>query len=302
MQMAVRRLSVIVVTTVLLVYSLLADPLSVLTSVKVLPSNLSNGVPPSGFIYLVQAENSAAAFYWTNLTRALGRHCIVLCWKERCDDHRSPVTHVLFGPNISLTVGRNRLFEAAVALPTKFLYYSVMDEDAKLYCADHYNVADPAGCLVLYEQLLLTYRPPVGHPSFTTNGLGYVSSPCPAERSLHFDGLFNSIHIDAMPVLLPLDTVYDASSWWVSHAMFILRCLCFKGYVLRFNWIVAANPLHRDYPKGESLEWSRRYMIQTSYVFPLEIKWELVNMKIAEYDMFPNTPPQLPYPGEFAHY
>jgi hypothetical protein len=255
---------------------------------------------PQGFIYLVQAENSRKAYYWAALTASLSRQLVLLCWAERCDDYRSPLATVVFSPSTSWSVGRNKLFEVALQLPQQFLYYTILDEDATLSCVEHFSIHDPGECLLLYEQFLLTYRPPVGHPSFVMNGLGYVSSPSVAERSLHFDGLLNSIHIDAVPWLYPLDLTYEDTSWWVSQGIVILRALCFKGYVLRHNWVVANNAEHRPYPRSHyesPMETARRHVLNNSYMLPVDVKSELAILGINSYDVYPGSPPRLPYPG-----
>jgi hypothetical protein len=113
--------------------------------------------------------------------------------------------------------------------------------------------------------------------------------------------MFNSFHVDALPWLYPLDHTYDLSSWWVSQAIAVLRALCFRGYVLRHNWVVADNRFHRDYPRSKTeapMETARRHILNTSYVLPVEIKSEVAIMDVNAYNLYPGSPPRLPYPGK----
>ena len=68
----------------------------------------------------------------------------------------------------------------------------------------------------------------------------------------HIDAMFNTIHRDAIPFVLPYCARYDARSWWTSQAIFVYRSLCLFGHVLQFDGVHVVRQTHRNYPRTGS--------------------------------------------------
>jgi len=102
-------------------------------------------------------------------------------------------------------------------------------------------------CFLLFDSFLLSISPAIG----TITG---ASGPTPYPGLLtqivyHIDAMFNAIHHDALPFLLPYCPRYDGRSWWTSQAIFVYRSLCLYGHVISFDGIHIVQQNHRLYPR-----------------------------------------------------
>ena len=88
----------------------------------------------------------------------------------------------------------------------------------------------------LYEQELSRYLPSVGAPWLDD----MAWSPVPfagedATSTVFIDAAANSFHRDAIPILLPYATDFDAESWWTSQHVLFYRMYCVYGSVIQIN-------------------------------------------------------------------
>ena len=102
-------------------------------------------------------------------------------------------------------------------------------------------------CFILMDTFLLSVSPAIG----TINGMMIPAlvNGLLTQIVYHVDAMFNAIHRDALPFVLPYCTRYDARNWWTSQAIFVYRSLCLYGHAIQFNAVSIARQKHRNYPR-----------------------------------------------------
>ena len=102
-------------------------------------------------------------------------------------------------------------------------------------------------CFILMDTFLLTVSPAIG----SINGMGIPTlvDGLLTQIVYHVDAMFNAIHRDALPFVLPYCARYDARSWWTSQAIFVYRSLCLYGHAIQFNAVSITRQKHRNYPR-----------------------------------------------------
>jgi hypothetical protein len=136
-------------------------------------------------------------------------------------------------------------------------------------------------CFLLFDAFLLSISPAI---STITGASGPIAYPGLLTQIVyHIDAMFNAIHHDALPFLLPYCPRYDSRSWWTSQAIFVYRSLCLYGHTIAFDGIHIIQQSHRLYPRignpwamdddmnlfPNYLRRLRDYMKQSTFVSPL---------------------------------
>lgn len=136
-------------------------------------------------------------------------------------------------------------------------------------------------CFLLFDAFLLSISPAIATVRGAGGALAYPGTL--AQIVYHIDAMFNAIHHDALPFLLPYCPRYDHRSWWTSQAIFVYRSMCLYGHSLFFDGLHIMKQTHRSYPRNGS-PWTmdddmnlvphhllhlRDYMKQSSFVSPL---------------------------------
>ncbi len=136
-------------------------------------------------------------------------------------------------------------------------------------------------CFLLFDAFLLSISPAIATITGASGPIAY--SGLLTQIVYHIDAMFNAIHHDALPFLLPYCPRYDARSWWTSQAIFIYRSLCLYGHAISFDGIHIIQQNHRLYPRmgnpwtmdndmnlvPDYLRRLRDYMKQSRFVSPL---------------------------------
>jgi hypothetical protein len=102
-------------------------------------------------------------------------------------------------------------------------------------------------CFLLFDAFLFSVSPAIGTVTGTSGPMAYPGLL--SQIVYHIDAMFNAIHRDALPFLLPYCPRYDGRSWWTSQAIFVYRSLCLYGHVLSFDGIHITQQNHRSYPR-----------------------------------------------------
>lgn len=220
------------------------------------------------FIYLTQTEQCLPPNLAPSSEIGDPETCncdvIVLSFRTKCQERKSPHITYLFGPDTGWGTGRNALYLAAKKKRSpKYHYYIFMDEDVVL----GFNSFAPPEMKRLppfrvFEKWLLEYEPVVGvvdyklhHGADWTNKrrreiCNKTDSPL-VIPTVWFDGLFNAYHYKAIEHLFPYRTQYEKICWWlVNRHMFTAVELKFRGQALMLVPVIASNPTHRSYPKS----------------------------------------------------
>lgn len=182
---------------------------------------------------------------------------------------------------LTWTTSRNKMYDTALEEEIKqgwrWAYFNFGDGDVHVTCpmfprlisqtpqlSDEENVfahrfysfykitpaVDEAACYLIFDAFLLTVSPAI---SFFSGHFGPMTVPgYLTEVAYHIDAMFNAIHRDAAPFVLPYCPKYDAKNWWTSQAIFVYRSLCVFGHILRFDAIQIGQQTHRNYPRDGS--------------------------------------------------
>ena len=141
--------------------------------------------------------------------------------------------------------------------------------------------AEEQKCFLLFDAFLLSISPAIATVRGAGGALAYPGTL--AQIVYHIDAMFNAIHHDALPFLLPYCPRYDKRSWWTSQAIFVYRSLCLYGHSLFFDGLHITTQSHRSYPRNGN-PWTmdndmnlvphhllqlQNYMKQSSFVSPL---------------------------------
>ncbi|CAF1529382.1 unnamed protein product [Adineta steineri] len=184
---------------------------------------------------------------------------------------------------LTWTTARNKLYEVALDEERnqnwRWSYYTFADGDVHVACplaeqlltnktivdygnneeyllAPHFysfinltqNLTGEDKCFLLHDAFLFSISPAV---ATITGSNGPMAFPGLLTQVLyHIDAMFNAIHRDALPFLLPYCPRYDAQSWWTSQAIFVYRSLCLYGHVIGFDGIHLVTRKHRAYPRA----------------------------------------------------
>ncbi len=196
------------------------------------------------FVYLVQAAENLP---YENL-QCDSSEVILLTWKKPSD-----YPGAVFYPDSTWNEGRNRLLEEAklraAQNKTDYLYYIFMDEDCQVEedkeLAASLNIKLTGNPFRTFEQCLLKWQPAVGYTRYdwqhyipdTEVNLGY-----------NFDANFNAFHREALDVLLPYYTGFDAESWLYSQLLIChLSAMFYNSHRLQFNILKTENLNRQGY-------------------------------------------------------
>ena len=223
------------------------------------------------FLYLTQTESCIGEDLLSqeNLgnSTVCNCHLLVLSYKQECKTHHPHIEYIL-GLGTTWSSGRNQLYKRAMLRGVNYLFYIFMDDDVELV----YNNLAPRQMhsqhpMRAFEEFLLTVEPAVGTPSNTFHHHAeYViekrrdichkrseNDLLPAYLStVHFDGIFNAIHREAIQYLLPYPVKYDNTSWWHSQRQLFTGVeVIFRGQALMYLPVTVQNLKHRPYLLGE---------------------------------------------------
>ena len=236
------------------------------------------------FIYLLQTEQCIPEKLKRNESFGNPDECmcdvIVFSYKEKClDSAPSHMEYIYSKTATSLNEGRNTLYKVARSRNINYLYYILLDDDVKLSYNEKY--APPEMKLIpplrSFEHFLFSHEPAVGvlnyrdHHTSDDTIQSYQricsphiksSEPLPPNRTVigdrmplyltvvHFDAMFNAIHRDAVPTLLPYSTSYDWIDWTISQRVLIVQVeFMFRGHAVMFTPVNLPNKVHRSYPR-----------------------------------------------------
>ena len=249
--------------------------------------NLLPNISSHNFMYMIQTESCLADHLL--LPGLFGVGCksdvLVLTWKESCSSQLSGrFEHVKYihKENSSWSEGRNILYHFAKRIPKNYLYYIFMDDDLTF---DFTNSAFSARYrslgihwpLQAFEDFLLKHEPAIGLPIYCRCRRDNKNCCDPAKylnplpdylpATIYFDAAFTAFHKNAVDLLLPYRTDYEAQSWWQSQKFLILAAdLMFRGQVLRFTPFQVFNRVHRKYPRADWDNWDHLYNILKSEI------------------------------------
>ncbi|XP_068759689.1 uncharacterized protein [Montipora capricornis] len=217
------------------------------------------------FIYLTQTEKCIPLRLLESIGINDTCNCdvLVLSYQAECTELSSVNVAYLFERSSTWSSGRNALYFAAVNRTSGYHYYIFLDDDVNVI----FNKFTPPDLkkklpLQSFQQWLLHYEPVVGvldylfhHGAVWTFERRKALCGIRNDTSLSlpvvwFDAAFNAFHYKAIADILPYDTQYDDTSWWLSQVVVItLVELKFRGQALLYVPATAKNPKHRPYPR-----------------------------------------------------
>ena len=242
-------------------------------STKLSPEQTFSKSNNVSLLYLVQTASCLSDYllHQGNLGDSSVCDVLVFSYRKLCRRNRQPhVAYITVGHRTSWSVGRNILYDYVRKIRKRYLYYNFLDEDVKFAYTDQGMLKTPPSeaeisatpPLRMYEQLLMRHRPAVARPLYSLDTSthphpndfnaccrGHIRVPL-VDRipASHFDASFVSIHYNALRHLLPYELRYEKQSYWVSQQYFEVKSyLMFRGQVVKFSKIIAANPRH-DFP------------------------------------------------------
>eukprot|EP00927_Polykrikos_kofoidii_P002305 TRINITY_DN10889_c0_g2_i1.p1 TRINITY_DN10889_c0_g2~~TRINITY_DN10889_c0_g2_i1.p1 ORF type:complete len:506 (-),score=68.54 TRINITY_DN10889_c0_g2_i1:167-1684(-) len=190
-----------------------------------------------GVAYMIQGEEDSAAKELAMWGKS--SDVFVLTFRTRRSD-------ALFFPNSRLGEGRNVLLAAAASEELRrgfrYTYYTFLDADTE--------VAPPWPVAVeQFESFLREWEPAVGLPAYESFPL--QNSVAVSTDVFNFDHIFLAIHTEAASALLPYDTRFDQSCWWVSQWITTKLALAFfRNHVLLLTSVIVRNPTHSTYNRN----------------------------------------------------
>ncbi len=196
------------------------------------------------FVYLIQAAENMP---YPELPDT-GNDIILLTWKTP-----SQVPGALFLPGSSWNEGRNALLAEArkrvEASGADYLYYIFLDEDVQIKedteLAEHLGVPLTGNPFRTFENWLLDWEPAVGYTRYSWQ---YTEADALANLGHNFDALMNAFHREALPLLLPYYTGFDAESWLYSQLIVAHLCtLFYPEHRLQCNLVLTKNKTRRSY-------------------------------------------------------
>ncbi|XP_068713916.1 uncharacterized protein [Montipora foliosa] len=217
------------------------------------------------FIYLTQTEKCIPLRLLESIGINDTCNCdvLVLSYQAECTELSSVNVAYLFERSSTWSSGRNALYFAAVNRTSGYHYYIFLDDDVNVIF-NNFTPPDLKKKLPLqsFQQWLLHYEPVVGvldylfhHGAVWTFERRKALCGIRNDTSLSlpvvwFDAAFNAFHYKAIADILPYDTQYDDTSWWLSQVVVItLVELKFRGQALLYVPATAKNPKHRQYPR-----------------------------------------------------
>ena len=214
--------------------------------------------PTCQILYLTQTEKCLSEYLKSPKVIGNATVCqcdvLVLSFKEECKDTSLPHVKYIFHSSTTWTTGRNRLYDAAKASDTFYLYYIFMDSDIKFRTAD--KTLSNKNLWRVFDDALRTIQPPVVtiDPIIKFNNISLKD--CKPEyvtkfaQVFWFDGMFNAFHYQAIDHILPYSTRFDNISWFYSQMYVIIKSdLKFHGHVVGDSRILAQNTEHHPYPR-----------------------------------------------------
>ncbi len=216
-------------------------------------------------LYLIQTKAGLPAIY--DCLR--GRDFVLLSFAEKTQDT------TLYYPDSTWTSGRNRLREYALNLPKHYKYYAFLDDDIVFEnCSQEEGFGQFEKQLMDGDFAVLTPNH-WGYNSRTSNIEGIPESvnrkalfnPRFEYQTVDwFDAAFNAFRRDVFTDnnIFPYVEDFDASSWWISQFVFILKSnLHWKNRIVQSNLLTVKNTGHdrttgylggnEDFHKGYAL-------------------------------------------------
>eukprot|EP00929_Paragymnodinium_shiwhaense_P079930 TRINITY_DN41674_c0_g1_i1.p1 TRINITY_DN41674_c0_g1~~TRINITY_DN41674_c0_g1_i1.p1 ORF type:complete len:482 (-),score=96.84 TRINITY_DN41674_c0_g1_i1:743-2188(-) len=217
------------------------------------PKKGSADIPGWSAAYLIQGEEDTTEKEEAIWRRAaVGENgarsasdCYVLTFRSR---RRT----ALYFPNSLLAEGRNVLLAAAAAQEMlrgyTYNYYVLMDADAQ--AAPSWPTA-----LSLFEGFLRSWEPAVGLLEHDDPLEPVLNDSAPPRSMWAFDHIFMAVHGEAARVLLPYDTSWDETCYWVSQwVLTSLASALYRNHILLLPAARIYNPEHSKYPQANCPE------------------------------------------------
>uniref|UniRef100_A0A7C4VS56 DUF7796 domain-containing protein n=1 Tax=Desulfatirhabdium butyrativorans TaxID=340467 RepID=A0A7C4VS56_9BACT len=210
------------------------------------------------FVYLIQAAQDMP---YPELPDE-DNDIILLTWKAPSD-----VPGSLFLPGSSWNEGRNALLAEArkrvEAGRADYLYYIFLDEDVQIKedteLAARLHVPLTGNPFRTFEAWLLDWEPAVGYTRYSWQ---YTEADSLVNLGHNFDALMNAFHREALPLLLPYETGFDAESWLYSQLIVAHLCtLFYPEHRLQCNLVLTKNKTRRTYVQKK-----RCWHIPTTYL------------------------------------
>ncbi len=196
------------------------------------------------FVYLIQAAQDMP---YPELPDD-GNDIILLTWKAPSD-----VPGALFLPGSSWNEGRNALLaEARKRVESggaDYRYFIFLDEDILIKedteLAANLGVPLTGNPFRTFEAWLLEWEPAVGYTRYSWQ---YTEADRLVNLGHNFDALMNAFHREALPMLLPYYTGFDAESWLYSQLIVAHLCtLFYPEHRLQCNLLLTKNKTRRSY-------------------------------------------------------
>jgi len=180
--------------------------------------------------YLVQTPDYIPDY--VKILEDMGRDVYIHSWKR-------PVEHKnnIFFPDSTVWEGRNKLIEA---VPKKYLYYVVLDDDLELFIREKkYSEDRGKNPWKVFDDFLIEYEPAVGtlayrfHQKFTT-----------------YDTAVLAFHRDIIDLCFPTFLGFDDISWWwTAYVCLNITILFFDNHILYCDKIRYKNKRKAEYQR-----------------------------------------------------
>lgn len=196
------------------------------------------------FVYLIQAR----AHMPYDCLPDPGNDIILLTWGTPSD-----FPGAIHFPRSSWNEGRNRLLAEALRRGRErgenYLYFIFLDEDVELKedteLAESLGISLTGNPFRTFESLLLEWEPAVGYARYSWQ---FTEPDRPVNPGHNFDALFNAFHREAVEILLPYYTGFDAESWLYSQLLISHLCsLIYPFHRMQLNVILARNNSRKGY-------------------------------------------------------
>jgi hypothetical protein len=220
-----------------------------------------------------------------------------------CPDNQRVECHLITGT--TWTTGRNALVKKAYQrekrLGVKYDYWTMSDADIVLICrsvAGAPLATTPSGCFAEYDRYVQDALGPV----VVIHGAGFINTEQDPTLAMgfqeSFDAAWNTVHRDAIPVVMPYYADLDPVTWWSSQAIFWYRIQCFKpSFASTPLSMFYHNPDHNPYPQNpRRFDAERQIGVQHLYELagqialpPLDYPDQIRNEKIRPVAAIGNT-------------
>ena len=193
-------------------------------------------------VYLIQGRLDIVKGLLQEMS--LGPNVFVLTWDKKFPINDLPrnIKEVFF-PNSTWAEGRNKILEEALSAFPKAEYFVFLDDDVRFERLSMYS----------FEKQLLKYRPKIAVPLCDRIIREMSYSRHSVERPIRHDQVMMAFHksIFEEGIVLPIDTKFDKSSWWLTCEMnhYLIQKFYFQE-ILCFNEIVIRNSNHAHENSG----------------------------------------------------